>query len=132
MTRPCLACREPNDTDGLQCSRCQAGDRVRSPRPDAPKELEQTEAEIRLEIKRWYRTAGAEVWDTEQERAARVDPGLADLIVVWPGRGIRFVEVKRRNGRQSPDQKRFQRAVEAAGGTYLLAFSLDQVMRFEG
>lgn len=74
---------------------------------------------------------GAHVWDTEQEGRARIDAGLSDLIVVWPGRGIRFVELKAAAGRQTPAQREFQEAVEAAGGIYLLARSVEDVMAFE-
>ena len=54
--------------------------------------------------------------------------GGADLLVVF--RGTAFaIEVKRAGGRQSPDQRTFQAAWEAAGGWYILASSLDDVIR---
>ena len=54
--------------------------------------------------------------------------GGADLLVVF--RGTAFaIEVKRAGGRQSPDQRTFQVAWERAGGWYILASSVDDVIR---
>lgn len=93
--------------------------------------IQPSEAELRVAIKNWYRLRGAQVWDTEQERQARVDAGLADLIVMRPGKPALFIEVKRFDGTQSPDQKGFQRCVESCGAQYLLPRSLQEVIDFE-
>lgn len=54
--------------------------------------------------------------------------GAPDLIVLL--RGTAFaVEVKRHGGRQSQAQREFQAAWEAAGGWYMVASSLDDVVR---
>jgi predicted SprT family Zn-dependent metalloprotease len=37
------------------------------------------------------------------------------------------IEVKAAKGKQSDHQKEFQRQLEAAGGRYILAYSLDDV-----
>ena len=59
---------------------------------------------------------------------ARETRGGADLLVLY--RGAAFaIEVKRAGGRQSPDQRTFQAAWERAGGWYILASSLDDVIR---
>ena len=59
---------------------------------------------------------------------ARETRGGADLLVVF--RGTAFaIEVKRVGGRQSAEQRAFQAAWEQAGGWYILASSLDDVMR---
>ena len=59
---------------------------------------------------------------------ARETRGGADLLVLY--RGAAFaIEVKRAGGRQSPDQRTFQVAWEAAGGWYILASSVDDVIR---
>jgi hypothetical protein len=57
-------------------------------------------------------------------------PGGSDLLVVVPPFG-RFlgVETKAKLGRQSEKQKRFQRAVERAGGVYALAKTLEELKR---
>lgn len=92
-----------------------------------------SEAEIRVAIKDWYRLKGAKVWDTEQNREdSRVDAGLSDLIVLWPGKPVRFVEVKRHDGRQRPAQKEFQEYVErGTGAVYLMPRSLQEVIDYE-
>ena len=89
--------------------------------PGRPK----TEARIRAECKDWCVERDATlVIDTEQNRPTRVTPGLSDLIVFWPDRrGVWFVECKAADGKQSIDQVKFQRACEAAGVPYVLAYS---------
>ena len=49
-------------------------------------------------------------------------PGCADLIGCSRGRFI-AIEVKTETGRQSQQQRRFQAAVERAGGLYVIARS---------
>jgi hypothetical protein len=39
------------------------------------------------------------------------------------------IEVKAPKGKQSEHQKEFQEALEAAGGRYVLAYSLDDVIQ---
>ncbi len=54
-------------------------------------------------------------------------PGQADLTGILPG-GIRLeVEVKAENGRQSEEQRNYQRMVEQFGGVYVLARSVEDV-----
>jgi hypothetical protein len=107
---------------------------------------EKPERVIRLEIKRFYRLRyGALVIDTEQgyrsprcrqcgawngQGGTRVDRGMPDLVVLTD-HGVRFVEVKSRKGRQRPEQRAFQEACERAGVPYILARSLEDVVRFE-
>jgi len=89
------------------------------------------EADVRRDIRGWYEVHGAQVWDMEQNRPTRQTAGMSDLVVCWPGRGMRFVEVKRKGGRQSDAQRAFQAAVEASGGVYRLVFSVADVEREE-
>ena len=56
-------------------------------------------------------------------------PGQADLTGILPG-GVRLeVEVKSDRGRQTEDQRNFQRMIERFGGVYVLARSVDDVER---
>lgn len=55
--------------------------------------------------------------------------GASDIVCVVKGHYI-AIEVKDHKGKQSEDQKEFQRAVEEAGGTYVLVRSLDEVRVF--
>ncbi len=54
-------------------------------------------------------------------------PGLSDLVAVKRGRVI-FLEVKKPGGRQGKNQKKFQEDLERAGGEYLMAFDVDDVI----
>lgn len=58
----------------------------------------------------------------------RETAGAPDLVVMYHTTAI-AIEVKRAGGRQSQAQRDFQAAWETAGGWYLLASSLDDVMR---
>ena len=53
--------------------------------------------------------------------------GSPDIVCVIKGRYV-GVEVKAPKGKQSEHQKEFQRQLEAAGGRYILAWSLDDVV----
>lgn len=88
-----------------------------------------TEADIRMDCRRWCKERGAElIVDTEQNRPTRVTEGVSDLIVFWPdGGGVWYVEVKRHPNVQTAAQGRFQRAVEAAGEVYILAYSTEDL-----
>lgn len=56
-------------------------------------------------------------------------PGLSDLVAVKDGR-IVHIEVKRPGtGLQSENQKKFQADLEAAGGEYLIARSIEDLER---
>ncbi len=53
------------------------------------------------------------------------NPGGADLIGCYRGRFV-AVEIKTPTGRQSEDQRRFQRCVERAGGIYVVLRSVEE------
>lgn len=55
--------------------------------------------------------------------------GVPDIICVVKGKFI-GIEVKDANGRQTEHQKRFQEELEGAGGRYILARSIDDVMGY--
>jgi hypothetical protein len=54
-------------------------------------------------------------------------PGVPDIICVIKGQFV-GIEVKAPKGKQSEHQKEFQRKIEAAGGRYVLAHSLEDVI----
>lgn len=53
-------------------------------------------------------------------------PGAPDIVAVHRGRFI-GIEVKKVGEKQSEDQKEFERNLVAAGGTYILAYCLEDV-----
>src|ERR1700721_165734 len=53
--------------------------------------------------------------------------GSPDIICVINGQYV-GIEVKAPKGKQSEHQKEFQKQLEAAGGRYLLVYSLDDVI----
>lgn len=86
-----------------------------------------SEKEIQTATVRALRAMGMGVWSLSQPRATMQTEGVADLFVT--GRGIcAWVEMKSATGRQSDDQEKFQRAVEANGGLYILARSEHDVV----
>ena len=54
--------------------------------------------------------------------------GICDLIAIKNG-VVYFVEVKTKNGRQSEAQKQFETSIVLSGGNYLIARSLDDIMK---
>jgi hypothetical protein len=54
-------------------------------------------------------------------------PGYPDITLIVKGRFV-GVEVKSRRGRQGAEQKKQQALIEAAGGLYVIARSLDDVL----
>jgi hypothetical protein len=53
--------------------------------------------------------------------------GSPDIICVIDGQYV-GIEVKGPKGKQSAHQKEFQKKLEAAGGKYILAYSLEDVI----
>ena len=53
--------------------------------------------------------------------------GVADIIGVLPGGRFLAVECKSVRGRQTEPQRAFQEAVEASGGLYVLARSVEDL-----
>lgn len=54
-------------------------------------------------------------------------PGQADITGILPGGRRLEIECKTRRGRQSKNQKNFQRMIEKFGGIYILARSAAEV-----
>lgn len=90
------------------------------------------EEEIRQSIVDLLRALGYGVWDTEQgyrEGGTRVTKGLPDLFVAGPA-GAAAVEVKSAKGKQTPEQKGFERAWTKSGGTYFVWRSVEEAARW--
>lgn len=58
--------------------------------------------------------------------------GMSDIIGVMKGGRFLAIEVKRRGGRVSPEQREFIRQVNAEGGLAFVAYSLDDVIKMVG
>ena len=74
----------------------------------------------------WRQNAGR----VRSDRGAWVSlgpPGIADIVGVIDGRAV-FVEVKTKTGRQREAQRKFQAAIEKAGGIYLIARSPEEAI----
>jgi hypothetical protein len=74
----------------------------------------------------WRQNAGR----IRSDRGAWVSlgpPGIADIVGVIDGRGV-FVEVKTKTGKQREAQRKFQKAIEKAGGIYILARSPEEAI----
>lgn len=65
-------------------------------------------------------------------KAMGVLAGVADINFVLPDGKAAFIELKTSKGRQSVEQKEFQRRVEAAGALYEICRSSDDVRRALG
>lgn len=72
----------------------------------------------------WRNNTGAFAVDRRYIRYGH--PGSSDILGVYRGRFL-AIEVKSPTGKQSPDQKIFQRMVEKNGGIYLLVRSVDEL-----
>lgn len=56
---------------------------------------------------------------------------ISGILRIRSGYGIRLeIEVKTGSGRQTPDQKNFQRMIESLGGFYLVARSIQEAVEF--
>lgn len=74
----------------------------------------------------WRASSG--VFKTERGGFVRANAvGCPDVLGVYQGRFV-GIEVKTPAGRQSPAQKRFQVAVELAGGVYLVTRSVAEAL----
>ena len=87
--------------------------------------LKKSEKDIRAEVKDYLEWTGWFVYHLLQGLGCY--PGLSDLVAIKNGRVV-HVELKTAAGRQSQVQKDFQEKVEAAGGTYVVARCMEDVM----
>lgn len=82
------------------------------------------ESEIRAQVKEYLELQGWFVFYHLQGLGSY--PGLPDLQAVKNGRTL-YIEIKRPRGRQSGNQKKFQRDLEAAGGKYIIARGIEDI-----
>ena len=87
------------------------------------------EKEVQRDIVKLLTMFGVAVWNTSQPFAAKITPGVPDLLCICPRRGVFFVECKRPGGKQTPAQRGFQAACEVAGTPYVLG-GVDEVAEF--
>ena len=75
----------------------------------------------------WRQNAGKV--QTKEGRWIDLGPeGISDIVGFLPGGQIVFIETKTRRGRQRESQKRWQAAVEKAGGIYIVARSGEEAI----
>lgn len=86
----------------------------------------------------WRQNVGAATFEQVNKAGAKKKyfvqfghPGIADIIGIYKGRFL-AIEAKVGKNDQSPAQREFERSVKAAGGIYILAYSLDDVMKGMG
>ena len=85
----------------------------------------------REDMKLWRMNVGATAYPGEPVRYVKFGvKGFSDLHGILPGGRALYIESKRPvGGRQSPDQKTFQRVVESYGALYILAPTVCHVDR---
>lgn len=97
---------------------------------------QQPERHLQLQIIKYLSLKGFHVGKIKTQGARRgnvfiLDPyhfkGVADLMAFTPA--LCFIEVKYGKNKQSADQVQFQSLCENAGIKYILAYSLDDIIR---
>lgn len=79
------------------------------------------ERDMQRAVIRLYESVGCRVVRFSQTRATRQTPGIPDLKVYCPRKGVTWwMEVKAPGGKQEPEQQVFQALAEACGETYVL------------
>ena len=85
---------------------------------------------LRYQRRFFWRINTMGTWDPVRKfylKSPNITRGVSDLMVLHGGRLI-AVEVKSAKGRQSPEQLEFQQKIEANGGTYIVARSVQDVI----
>jgi len=82
-----------------------------------------TEKELTKAMKSYWKKNGWYVIRNQQNIGSH--KGLSDFIVLKDGMAI-FVELKGEKGKQSPDQKKFEKDIKDNGGLYMCIKSPDE------
>lgn len=82
---------------------------------------------VKKEIKDWFDLYGWEYFANLQGLGSY--PGLSDFIAFHYG-VVLFVEVKAKNGKQSPKQKEFEAKVKAQNCHYILARGYEDIENY--
>lgn len=85
------------------------------------------ETSVKNQIKQYLAYKGFFIFPVLQGLGAY--KGISDYIAMKEGCGVLFIEVKRPAGVQSEHQIEFQRKVEAAGQRYIVARSIDDLIK---
>lgn len=87
------------------------------------------ESQIQAEIKQYLQIKGWFVYKNHQSLGSY--KGIADLTAIKNGQ-VLWIEVKTTRGKVSPYQEAFKCDIEHHGGRYIVARSVDDVMRESG
>ena len=88
-----------------------------------------TETDIRRQLVGYLRMRGWFVYHCLAGLGSY--PGLSDLVAVKDGRIVHIEVKKPGTGRQSKNQEKFQADIEAAGGEYCIAKSIEDLQEME-
>ena len=81
---------------------------------------------VRAGVTLWRNNCGIATWDNGARTRYGLGVGSADLVGIWRGRFV-AIEVKATTG-QTEAQKCWQRAVDQAGGLYIVARSVEEAI----
>lgn len=89
--------------------------------PQEPSQIgPERESQVQARVTDLFRSVGAFVYSTSQNRPSRVAVGLPDLIVLLPrGLGVVFFETKAPKGKQSDSQVLFEARCAQSGTPYV-------------
>ena len=69
-------------------------------------------------------------WAVRQAKKEGLATGFPDMLVVWPGAGIAFIEFKRPGGATSDNQDEWHQRLNDMGHRVCVAYSVDQAVEF--
>lgn len=69
-------------------------------------------------------------WAIMQAKREGLSSGFPDVLCIWPGAGVAFVEFKRPGGATSPNQSEWHERLDAYGHRIFVAYGVDQAIDF--
>jgi hypothetical protein len=69
-------------------------------------------------------------WEIRQAKKEGLATGFPDVMAVWPGAGVAFIEFKRPGGVTSDNQNEWHQRLTVMGHRVCVAFSVDQAVEF--